>query len=122
MSNPLLQQQEGFRLEALPASTATSHEHLYGMPGGQKLHDEVEERLRDNTITPPPDQAAFRIDYPTWLARLGRPKRDIAEALAAGETTQVVAEKHKKSEGRISQLRREFHDDWQEFHGEDRER
>jgi hypothetical protein len=122
VTSPLLQRREGFRVESLPASTATSVDQLYGEPGGQRCHDALEERLRDNTITPPPEQAAFRNDYPAWLTRLGHPKRDITEALANGETTQTVAQAFGKSEGRISQLRGELHADWRQFHGEDRER
>ena len=35
--------------------------------------------LKDNTVTPPPDQAAFRIDYPAWLAHLGARNRLLVE-------------------------------------------
>lgn len=68
--------------------------------------------------TPVPDQAAFRCDFPTWLARLPRRDRKIAQALAVGGTTSEVANQFRVSPGRISQLRRELHQSWQEFHGE----
>ena len=80
--------------------------------------NEVIDALRDNTRTPPPEQAAFRIDYPAWLSRLGRRNRRIAEDMATGEGTQQLARKHKLSQSRISQLRRELHQDWRRFHGE----
>src|SRR5262249_51386612 len=68
--------------------------------------------------TPPPLRAAFRIDYRAWLSRLPRRKRLIAQDMAMGEGTRDLAVKHKVSQGRISQLRRELHSDWRRFHGE----
>jgi hypothetical protein len=38
--------------------------------------------------------------------------------MALDHGTQELAERHKVSSGRISQLRREFHSDWRRFHGE----
>jgi hypothetical protein len=58
----LAQQRHGFRVGRLPTSTRRHHEELYADPHGQALLDAFEERLRDNTITPPPDAAAFRVD------------------------------------------------------------
>ena len=58
----LAQQRHGFRVGSLPTSTRSSHEELYATPQGQAQLDAFEERLRDNTITPPPDAAAFRVD------------------------------------------------------------
>jgi hypothetical protein len=50
------QQRHGFRVERLPSTTRSPHEHLYADPYGQALLDALEERLRDNTLTPVPDQ------------------------------------------------------------------
>ena len=50
------QARHGFRVERLPATTRSPHEHLYAYPYGQTLLDAFEERLRDNTLTPVPDQ------------------------------------------------------------------
>jgi hypothetical protein len=58
-----------------------------------------------------------RIDFGDWLRALGVRRRRIAETLAEGETTSVTAAKFGVSLGRISQLRRELHDDWERFHG-----
>jgi hypothetical protein len=80
--------------------------------------DAFEERLRDNTQSPVPDQAAFRIDFPVWLSQLGARNRDIATDMAQDQRTGELAAKHGTTPGRISQLRREFHTDWQRFHGE----
>jgi hypothetical protein len=116
--SPVAQKRHGFNVEALPHSTSRSRETLYGEPHGQDQADAFEERLRDNTVTPPPDQAAFRLDYPRWLSGLGERDRQIAEDMAMGESTLELARKYPISQGRISQLRREFHADWQRFHGE----
>jgi len=94
------------------------HERLLSEPLGQRLHDAFEERLRDNTVTPPDEQAAFRIDYPVWLSQLGGRNRRIALDMALDHSTQELAARHRLSQGRISQLRREFHLDWRWFHGE----
>ena len=44
--------------------------------------------------------------------------RQIAEDMSLDLGTQELADKHKVTPGRISQMRREFHDDYQRFHGE----
>jgi hypothetical protein len=99
------QQRQGFTVGKLAGvSTLTSNP--------------LNEALVDNTQTPPGEQAAFRIDFPTWLAALGGRNRRIAEDMALGERTQDLAARHGTSPGRISQLRREFHQDWQRFTGE----
>ena len=61
MLSPAAQRRHGFRVESLPVATRTAHEDLYGSAHGQQEQDAFEERLRDNTRTPVPDQAAFRI-------------------------------------------------------------
>ena len=68
--------------------------------------------------TPVPEQAAFRCDFPGWLDTLSPQKRQIAEKLAVGDTTSEIAQECKVSPGRISQIRRELENSWQEFHGE----
>lgn len=72
-------------------------------------------RLEDNTASPVPVQAAFRIDFPAWLGTLKSRDRAVAEELARGETTQGVAENQRLSPGRVSQLRRELHAAWLAF-------
>src|SRR5262249_2003159 len=64
------------------------------------------------------EQAAFRIDYPVWLSQLGHRNRRIAEDMALDHSTRELAARHRLSQGRISQLRREFHLDWRWFHAE----
>jgi hypothetical protein len=112
------QRRHGFTVERLPASTSATHEELYGDPNGQQRHDAWEERLRDNTMTPPDEQAAFRIDFVAWLNSLTPRERRLVRAMAMNERTQDLARQFDVSPGRISQLRREFRDGWAAFCGE----
>ena len=55
---------------------------------------------------------------PSGCPQLGQRNREIAKDMALDLGTFELADRHKVSAGRISQLRREFHTDWQRFHGE----
>jgi hypothetical protein len=116
--SPRAQRRHGFAVEALPASTCASHERRHGAPRGQQAQDALEERLRDNTQTPPPEQAAFRIDFPAWRRTRTDRDRRLLDDLLAGERTQDVGRRYGLSPARVSQLRRDFHDDWRRFHGD----
>ena len=72
--NPQTQQRHGFVVERLPDTSTLS-----GNP--------LTEALADNTVTPPPDAAAFRVDFPRWLASLPRRDRRVAKNLMIGERT-----------------------------------
>jgi hypothetical protein len=109
------QRAKGFKVESLPASTSTSHENLYATVRGQQEHDAFEERLRDNTQTPVPEQAAFRLDWPAWRLTHSDRNRRIIDDLMAGEATFDVSRKHGICPARVSQMRREFHDSWEQF-------
>ena len=115
--SPLAQARHGFRVEHLPPSTRSPHEHLYAEPRGQALLDAFEERLRDNTQTPVADQAAFRIDFPLWRCTRSERDRRVIDALMAGGRTRDVSQKFGLSPGRVSQLRRDFLEDWRRFIG-----
>jgi hypothetical protein len=116
--SPVAQRKGGFRVERLPASTRSPQEQLYATPDGQALHDAFEERLRDNTLTPVPDQAAFRIDFPAWLKTLTGRERRLIRLMARNERTKDLSKRLGVSPGRVSQLRREFRDGWLRYHGE----
>jgi len=73
--------------------------------------------IPDRTCTPA-DLAASRIDFPAFLDTLTRRNRKLALRLATGESTNRVAKLFRISAGRVSQLRRELHAAWREFHGE----
>ena len=72
--------------------------------------------IEDRRATPA-DTAANRIDFAAWLSTLSRRNRQIAELLATGECTGKIARRFRLAAGRISQLRREFAESWQRFHG-----
>jgi len=108
------QQRHGFAAESLPLSTRTCHDELNGISGQRHL-DAFEERLRDNTRTPPDAQAAFRIDFSAWLLPLTAPQRHIIKAMGQNERTKDLAQRFEVSPARISQMRREFHEDWNRF-------
>jgi hypothetical protein len=112
------QARHGFRVERLPQSTRSPHEHLYADPHGQALHDEFEERLRDNTLTPVPDAAAFRIDWPLFLCGLTARDREMALFLALGNSGKAAAAKFGVSPGRVTQLRQQWCRAWRACQGE----
>ncbi len=103
--SPLAQQRHSFTVASLPM-----HSTLSATP--------FSEALTDNTRSPVPEQVHFRIDFPAWLAGLGDRNRRIAEDMALGHRTLELADMHGITQGRISQLRREFHLDWMRFTGE----
>jgi hypothetical protein len=116
--SPIAQQRHNFNVEVLPTSTRSPHENFYADPHGQELMEAFEERLRDNTLTPVPEQVAFRIDFPAWLRTLTPRERRIIRAMTRNERTTDISKEFEVSPGRISQMRQEFHDDWLRFHGE----
>jgi hypothetical protein len=78
----------------------------------------LSDALTDNSVTPPPDAAAFRIDFPRWLDGLPDRDRQLVERLMVGERTLAMARRFHVSPARISQLRRELCQDYSRFHGE----
>jgi hypothetical protein len=116
--SPLAQRRHGFRVGPLPPSARTSHEELHGAVHGQRRQDAFEERLQDNTVTPVPDQVQFRIDFPAWLETLTPRERRLVHEMAANERTLDLSRRFELSPARISQLRRELHDDWSRFCGD----
>jgi hypothetical protein len=98
------QREKGFSLERLDRYDAED--------------DQWREIVVEDRRTPPPDQAAFRIDFPAWLGQHSARNRRIAAALAIGYKAGEVAEKYGLSNARVNQLRRVLDALWQEFHGE----
>ena len=105
--SPSAQRQHQIQVERLPD---------FSTLGGNPLA----EALVDNTQTPPPEQVAFRCDFPAWLMTRTDRDRRLAEDLMTGERTLDVSTKFGLSPARISQLRRDFHQDWQRFCGVDK--
>lgn len=116
--SPLAQQRHNFVVESLPASTRVPHEHLYGEPRGQRKQDAYEERLKDNMVSPIPDQVQFRIDFPAWLATLTPRERKLIRAMALNEKTSDLSKEFEVSPGRISQMRKEFQQGWHRYIGD----
>lgn len=96
------QQRRGFAVGKLP-DFAT----LEGNP--------LAEALTDGTQTPPPDAAAFRLDFPAWLSTHTARDQAIIQDMAQGEKTKVLAARYGVTEGRISQKRLAFSQEWEAF-------
>lgn len=78
---------------------------------------EWQEALVEDRHAGPAETAAARIDMAAWLRSLGGKKRQIAQTLAKGERTGKVAAKYGLTAGRVSQLRRELEESWEEYQG-----
>ena len=103
--SPVAQRRHGFVVAKLPDFST-----LDGSP--------LEEALFDNTVSPVPEQVAFRLDFPAWrLTHSERDRRQI-DALMLGGRTKEVSRLFGLSPGRISQKRRQFLQDWTRFCGE----
>jgi len=113
--NPRAQQRHGFKVASLLCSTGNSHERLSSAPHGQHKQGDYEEALKDNSITPVPDQVVFRLDFPEWCKTLTDRDRRLVYTLMTGERTQDVAARFGLTPGRISQKRLAFYQDWQNF-------
>jgi len=100
--SPLAQQRHHFVVGKLPDfSTLTTNP--------------LEEALTDNTQSPVPEQVCFRCDFPRWRSQYRARDRRVTDDLMRNERTKDVAARHRLSPGRVSQLRRQFYEDWQAF-------
>jgi hypothetical protein len=79
------------------------------------IGDAIDEPLKDNTVTPVPDQAAFRIDFKEWLRTLTSRERKIVRAMMRNERTSDLSRQFDVSPGRISQMRRELAESWSRY-------
>lgn len=75
----------------------------------------LSDALVDNTVTPPPEQVCFRLDFPAFLKSLSKRDRRVLKDLMKGHGTGEVARKYGMSAARVSQLRAQFHRLWNEF-------
>ncbi len=117
--SPRAQKEKGFTVKPLPAMTRRCFHDIYALVRGQQELDAYEDRLRDNRVSPPDEQAAFRLDFPCFLSGLTERDRNLALYLSLGHGTKTAAAKFGVSPARVSQKRRELHQDWRRFHGED---
>jgi hypothetical protein len=91
---------------------------IHSLGTSSEQREEWLDCLTDNRRTPVPDQAHFRLEFPRWLGTQTNRNRQIAETLAFGYSTGEVARKFNISSGRVSQIRRELYESWNEFNGE----
>jgi hypothetical protein len=110
----IAQRKHGFSVTLFSSTARPAHE-IQGHPHGQKAFGALDERLADNTRTPVPEQAAFRIDFPAWLGTLSSRERTMAQAMMRDEGTNDLSRAFGVSAGRVSQLRRELRDGWERF-------
>lgn len=103
--SPLAQHKHSFAVRSLPE-------------GRSQAGSIVNEALHDNVRTPPPEAAAFRVDFPAWLTVWTERDRRLICDLMVGERARNLAQKYRLTEGRVSQLRRQFQQDWQVFCGD----
>jgi len=68
--------------------------------------------LVDNTRSPVPEQAAFRIDFSTFLAEQPEKKQKVAVLLAQGHRGKDVATMVGITPGRVTQIRQELDCEW----------
>jgi hypothetical protein len=99
------QVQGGFTVSPIPDWSS-----LNGSPFDEALHD--------NRDTPVLDQVCFRLDFPAWLCTRTSRDRKIIRTLMTGEKPVALARRFGLSEGRLSQLRQEYRQDWRSFCGE----
>ncbi len=96
------QQRHGFCIGKLPDFSTESTNPLA-------------EALTDNSRSPVLDQVQFRCDFPAWLRTRTQRDRRLIERMAMRDRTTDLARKFGLSEGRVSQLRQEFYEDWNLF-------
>src|SRR4051812_28640387 len=102
--SPHAQRRRGIVVRSLPDGTPA---------GGHPLAA----ALRDNTRTPVPDQVQFRVDFPRWRETRNARDRRLIDRMMHGARTSDLSEALGISPARVSQLRREYHEDWQRFCG-----
>jgi hypothetical protein len=117
--SPFAQQRHRIKVQGLNGTLDSGRVENSALPKGQHLHETYEEYLRDNTMTPPPDAAAFRIDFPQFLFGLDAREKEMGMLLAQGESVKTVAGMFGISSARVSQLRKTWLRDWHAFHNDD---
>ncbi len=100
-------------------STVAQQRHAFSVSSLPQIStlnpNPLAEALTDNTHSPVPDQVHFRIDFPAWTRTRCRRDSRLIHDMTTGERTSTLAHRYGLSQSRVSQLRREFHADWQWF-------
>ena len=108
-----------FTVETLPEGKRRCGAVLGGPGDGQSHLDAYKERLRDNTVTPPPEAAAFRIDFPSFVGDLSDRDRRLALFLSLGYTAKQAAAEFRLSQARVTQLRQRWYREWHAGQGDE---
>ena len=116
--SPLAQRRFGFTVEPFSTSTRRSDAAIHSVVNDKQAIDAYEDRLKDNTVTPPPDAAAFRLDFPPFLGSLSPRDRAMAMFLSLGHSNKRTAAKFGVSPGRVTQLRQQWQRAWRIGQGE----
>ena len=96
--------------------TIVSLDRPAGPGPGASSHAWRDWQAEDNRVSPA-DEACFRLDFAAWLARLPGRKRRMAELLAEGHETGVVARMLGVTPGAVSQARTWLEASWRTFQG-----
>jgi hypothetical protein len=100
--SPLAQQRRGFSVSTLS-------------DGSSLAGNVLDEALQDNTITPIVEQVQFRLDFPRWRGSRCERDRRLIDDLMVGGRAYEMARKYGLSRSRVSELRRQFFEDWSNF-------
>jgi DNA-directed RNA polymerase specialized sigma24 family protein len=100
--------------DALSPSRLRRHGASVLLLSGDGTFDDA---LVENTRSPVWLQAQFRADFAAWFGRLSARRRRVVTLLALGYRTGELARFLGVSAPRVSQMRRELHEDFRRFHG-----
>lgn len=106
VSSAYAQQRKGFKVERLDRF--------------DRREDAWSEILVEDRRCGPSEIAASRIDFAAWLRSLPERARQFAVTLCAGETTGEAAKRFGVSPSRISQVRRDLWESWNDFVSDNR--
>jgi hypothetical protein len=105
VSSDYAQQRKGFKVERLDRFDRRENGWM--------------EILVEDRRSGPAEIVASKLDFAAWLRSLSKRDRRMAVMLAAGETTGEAAKQFGVSPSRISQVRRQLQQSWDDFVGED---
>jgi hypothetical protein len=111
--------------KAVPHSAVDALDSRLDVRGFQVVSFGVNQRgdlwrnwIAEDSRWSPADQVAFTLDFEEWLDRLPKRKREMAQLLAEGYETGVVAQMLQVTPGAVSQSRRWLANHWRVFQGE----
>lgn len=99
-------------------SPANRRVHVEPLERYVRQDEQWKEAVVEDRRATPAETACARLDIAEWFRSLPHRHRQVAQALANGETTGSAAKKYQLTAGRVSQLRRELHASWQKCQGE----